>query len=684
MKDRAMKFHRLHALFSSLLAPALIPLLLSASAADLTATIAGVSRYESGGDVRPLREIERLVAASTADVQLRAQLEGGLAGILTDSTTFEGRRFACQQLAVIGHEACVPALARLLTSDETVGIACAALAQNPSEQAGAALRTALGTTSGRSQAQVAFALGIRRERQADAELARLARSADLVVAEAAVIALGRSGQREARATLAGLRKDAPEGLRRAVAQASLEVAEWISGMGETTEAAGIYAELLAPGNPDDIRRGAFGGLVRIDADGGEKRMLGILEGSDASLKASAIAALPELKSPGASKAFGALLSRLEPEFQLLLVHALALRGDAEAIQAVTQHLGFLYGLERTGTGLVTAKGLVGPGTIAALGQMGDASTVAVLARAVVAIKDAGELKAIELALANLKGGEAVDQALAAQLRNRMAGPKAPFLAALVRRASPSATGVFLAETASTDPTMVKLAFQGLRRTATADQLPAVLDALANLKATTALEDVQASVGQLLKRVGSPSANAAAVRAALARSSGRESQAALLPMLAMCPDAEGLKLVEAAANAADAETRDLGLRTLADWPEASAWVPLSALYSRQISGTERVLVLRGLARLLGEQNAKPDSQLISRYREMFDRAASDSDLKLLLGALAGCHHPEALKLAVGQAANPNVRAEAALAVRKIAENIRAQYPDEAKAALEQLK
>lgn len=666
-----MKPTLLRCLICALATAVLCPFARPTAAAELSATLAGLARYESGGDVHPLREVERLVAESTRDVQLRADLEAGLAGLLTGDATFEGRRFACQHLAVIGQAMCVPALSRLLAKDETAGIACAALAQNPSEEASAALRNALDTTSERSRAQVAFALGIRRDRLSDAALARLAADPDLVVAEAAVIALGRSGEREARASLASLRKQAPEGLRRAVAQASFEVAAWISGMGGSSEAAGIYSDLVAPGNPDDIRRGALGGLLRTDADGGEKRMLEVLAGNDPALKPVAIAALPELKSPGASKAFAALLPKLEPGEQFLLVQALAQRGDADARDAVVQQL-------------TAHDELVRHGAMSALGSIGDASTVPVLARATLTTQDLGELKAVELALANLKGGDAVDQALAAQLRNRMAGPKAPFLAALVRRANPVSTRVFLAETASTDPAMAKLAFRGLSRTATAEQLPAVLDALGGLKAPAALDDAQASVGQLLKRVGTPSANAAAARTALAKTSAPEAWAALLPLLAMCPDAEGLKLVETAANDANPDTRDLGLRTLADWPDASAWAPLSNLYSKATRGTERVLVTRGLARLLREQNAKPDAQLINRYRETIAGTASDSDLKLLLGALAGCNHPDALKLAVEQLADPGVRAEATLAVKKIAENIRAEHPQAADEALKKLQ
>jgi hypothetical protein len=397
----------------------------------------------------------------------------------------------------------------------------------------------------------------------------------------------------------------------------------------------------------------------------------VLAGTDPALKPVAIAALPALKSPGASKTFAAAMPKLDPEELCLLIEALAQRGDADAREAVAKELGSSYESVRTAA-------------ITALGQMGDASTVPVLGRAVLTAKGAGELKTLELALANLKGGEAVDQALGAQLRNRMAGPKTPFLAALVRRANPGSSRILLAETASADPAMAKLAFQGLSRVATVEQLPEVLKALGGLRAEAALEDAQASVGQLLRRVGTPAANAPRVRAALTDAPGPKVQGALLPLLAICPDAEGLKLVEAAAGDAVPVTRDLGLRTLADWPDAAAWTPLAAVYGKAPSETERVLALRGLTRLLSEQNAKPDAQLIARYRELLTGAKGDNDRKLLLGALAGCPHPEALALAVVQLGQAGSRAEAVSAVKTIAEAIKGQHPQAAAEALKRVQ
>lgn len=656
--------------FALFLVLALAPGYLNAAEAP-SPELAGLMRYQSGGDVQPLRHYEALVRRAVEDPAARQQAQADFIRVLTGDSTFEAKRFACLHLAVIGDEACVPALAGLLNHEETAGIAAAALAQIPAPAAGDALRKALDSAPAAAKPAIAHALGVRGDTRAVARLNRLAGGADRAAAEAAITALGQIGTPAAQKTLAALRRSAPPELHRAVAAASLNLAGKLAAKGSRKAAAAIYQEYLAAGQPADLRRGAFGGLMRLDRDGGQKRALEALTGADAALKAVAIAAVPELKGAGASRAFAAVLPGLAPGEQVLLLQALAARGDAPARKAAQDQLGSTHPEVRLAA-------------IAALGQMGDASTVPVLARAVAAAPSPAELRAVETALAGLKGGEAVDRALTAQLRTRSDGPQWPFLGALVRRANPASLPVFLTETASDDTTMAKLAFQGLSRVAGPQDLPAVLKALGGLRAEAVLEDAQAAVGQILRRAVSPAQASAAVREALRSAPTPAGRARFLPLLAFCPDAAGLEQVVAAARASDPSLRDVGLRTLADWPDPAAWEPLRSLYLAAPSETERVLALRGLAHLLGELNTRPDATLISRYRELLGSAKGDTDRKLILGALAGCNHPDALALALQQLDHAGARAEAVLAVRKIAEAIKAQHPQAAEEALRKIQ
>ncbi|MEI7941052.1 MAG: hypothetical protein WCK27_30630, partial [Verrucomicrobiota bacterium] len=131
-------------------------------------------------------------------------------------------------------------------------------------------------------------------------------------------------------------------------------------------------------------------------------------------------------------------------------------------------------------------------------------------------------------------------------------------------------------------------------------------------------------------------------------------------------------------------RAAAVRALADWPDISGWETMVAVYHQPISEAARGLIMRGLVRLVGEENAHPDAKLIAHYRELLAAARSDADLRLILGALGGAAHPQALQLALPLLDNTDVRAEAEAAVKKIATTIKAQHPQAAEDALKRLQ
>lgn len=221
-----------------------LPLLASAqttppSAATIAAAIA---RYESGASLEPLRQWEQLVRDAQSNSQLRPAMEEALAEILLGDATFEGKRFACQYLAILGTEASLPALAKLLQDDSTVGIACLALAPQPSAKAGDVLRAALASRKGLASVQIMHTLGDRRDAASVDVLTALTRDADPAVAQAAVAALGKIGNAPARAAIDALRREAPAGMAVSLAEALLRISEGMLAAGDSEGAAKLQGE----------------------------------------------------------------------------------------------------------------------------------------------------------------------------------------------------------------------------------------------------------------------------------------------------------------------------------------------------------------------------------------------------------------------------------------------------------
>ncbi|NLH73183.1 MAG: HEAT repeat domain-containing protein [Verrucomicrobia bacterium] len=639
-------------------------------AEDIAGTVSAVARYESGSDTLPLRKVEQLVAESMTNKTLRIQLENALASALNESTSFEGRRFICQQLAVIGTDACLPAINTLLDTPDTVGIACLALARNPSPKADTVLRSAALKLEGTALLQVVQTIGVRRDRASVGLLKRLAGSENKTIAGAAVIALGNIADRQALSAIREIRQRYDPAISTHADHAFLLAAAHLREEGRSRAAATLYEEVLNSGAPEHVRRGAFEGLLRVDRDGGVRRAMEAIKGSDDMLRRSAIAAVASLKGQDISKRFAALMPSLGPSDQALLVESLAARGEIQALPEIQK--------------MLTARDVeVRISTIKALGQLGDDSTVAHLARILDTQPTASEIKALESALDALRGGAAIDVAITIELHRRTTGIRAPLLAALVRRANLFSFVFFQHEATGTDPVCVKLAFQGLSRTATAKDTPALLKALAGLRVEEARDDAEAALAQAFSRMNNAEDQSAAVRNFLEHETKPETRASLIKLLLACPDSQALAAVKASLSDANPLVREAAMRTLAEWPDISAWEPLSEVYRKAETEARRVVALRGLVRLLGEENQKPTQTLIDRYRALFASAKSDTDGKLILGTLARCAHPEALKLAVEQLGVTGVRTEASAAVRQIAEAIKASHPKEAQQALDMI-
>ncbi len=115
-----------------------------------------------------------------------------LAAILTDPGADDFRKAkACQRLAVVGDDAAVPAIAALLGNSTLSHYARTALEPYPGAAASEALREALGRLDGDLLIGVINSIGRRKDPRALDALAKLRRSDDQDISQAAEAALGR-------------------------------------------------------------------------------------------------------------------------------------------------------------------------------------------------------------------------------------------------------------------------------------------------------------------------------------------------------------------------------------------------------------------------------------------------------------------------------------------------------------
>jgi HEAT repeat protein len=642
-----------------------------ASTVDLERAVAEAMQYQSGRSVEPLRQLEAAVREAVANRGRRAAVENALGRLLAPQASYEARRFACVQLAILGTDSSLQTLGEMLKDTNTVGMASLALAANSSARATEVLLKALESAPAAAREQIVVTLGDRRAPAAVKPLLPLARAGEASLRQAAIVALGKIATPPALEALAELRRSGDAGVARWAAQASLAAADGAARGRNVKAAAAIYEELLAPAQPLYVRRAALEGLLRLDADGGQQRALAVLRGTEAALKPSAIYHVRNIAGRGVSAVFAAEMPRLATGEQVLMIDSLAARKDADAVQA----------LKKAAEAPAAA---VRQAAVKALAQAGDETAAPVLVKCLATYTTAAEQQTVEMALASLPGGARVDEALVQALQNSPPAALPGLMNAAGRRGVKAAIPALLAAGASENVAIARAAFRALGRLASPADLPALVEQLTKVRAAAAREDAESTVIKLLEREPDTARRLAVVQQALQRMGHEagESRLSLLRLLPACGGAEALAVLQAERRRSEPAVRDAALRALVEWPDAAAVDVLLAEAQQAAQNTERVLALRGAARLLSQGGGAP-AQAAARFERAMALARGDAEKKLIISAMSGLQHEQALNLLEPLLEQPAVRAEAEQAALRLAPRLAGAWPEAARRLLNKL-
>jgi HEAT repeat protein len=219
--------------------------------------------------------IPALLVLALADAAPAAETtEAAALAVLASEAGLHEKARACQQLAVLGGPAAVPALAALLDQEHLADYARSGLEAIKEPVAGEALRKALSRLDGRLLAGVVNSLGVRRETAAVPDLQKLALDPKRGVAPEALASLGMIGTGEAAKTLRTVLAKGPAELRVPAAHAALTAAAQLAKDGNLVGARTLLDEVvrtLPPGIlPSAARHQAASLREKVKSDGKPK------------------------------------------------------------------------------------------------------------------------------------------------------------------------------------------------------------------------------------------------------------------------------------------------------------------------------------------------------------------------------------------------------------------------------
>ncbi len=650
---------------------------------EIDEKLAAIVNYERGMNREPLIAVEKLIRESQNQPEQRKYIELRLAELLSEST-LECKSFICRQLWFIGTADSVPAIAKLLTDEETADMACYAIGQNPSKEAGKALREALDKVSPKVQIRIINLLGDRRDDQSVEAIGKLVFGAEREVGEAAVAALGKIGGSKARKLLVEARAKGDSELRFAATDAYLRCAEDLVAEGKTKQATVIYKELVSKNETPIIRSAAIKGLADVGRQETVSLVIAALRDENRMVRTTARSCVRTMKGQGVTELFANELPETSPDEQVFLIGALADRGDAAALPAIT----------------AAAKGAnteVRKAALQAVGKLGDASFVGYLVKAATEGMSSEEKSTAVNSLKLLRGSR-VDDTIVKSMRNSQPSVRFQLIQVLFERNAVGTVPALLDEAVNPDRKVRKAAFKALGRLAGEKDLPSLVKLLVNpvggpkgkgsngvkLEDDSSRSQAERAVVTVSRKIGETSKQADAVLAGLRSEKRVAVRCSLLRALGGIANNNALRTLEDASKETNPAVRDTAVRALAKWPNATAAEILLEIYSNTQNQIHRLLSLRGFVRLLAlPAEERPVEKTLKMCRQAMHQAQGPAEQKLVLSGLANVGDPGALSMVEPFLQVETVKAEAAMAMIKIAGAIMETHRDRAQTAMNKL-
>ena len=616
--------------------------------------VAMIEQFKDGATRETFSTLARRLRE--APDRLRPALEGRLIRILAGTGTADGKAQICRVLRDCGTDACVPALAELVHDARVGPVALDALQARPGQRAGRHLLSALDRADPATAIAIMSALGERRDDEAVAPIAAIARTASGVLADSAFAALGRIGSKPAAEALTQLsgHETTPE----ACAHAVIECAERLRAAGAPAEAASLYDWLQAKRVTPPVRIAAMRGLALSDPEEGVKGVIDALRGEDTALRQAAAAMASGMEGGAVTRAFCDALPTLGANDKVTVIHALSKRGDRLAAAAVAAEA-------RAGPGAVSVVAL------RSLGVLGDASHLALLVGAAAGSNKAAAEAAHE-ALVALKG-TGIDSALMSATMTSAPDRQPALIHALVARRTRGADPLFFHLANQADAEVRREAVRAMGQTADGEYLPSLLLLLMGTEDEGERGRLAKAVQSVAGRATNANRRTQALLAAL-----RVGPATIHPdVLRLLGKFGGSKALEAVSGALDSDSNEIrgaALRALADWPDDSAFDLLVSIVEGSGNATERILALRGCVRQLGIAGSRSPAETLALYERALERAERMEEKRQVLAGIALVPDPRTLDVIDACRKEENLAAEARMAFLQAAKLVGSMQPD----------
>ena len=481
----------------------------------LDESLKDIAKYEYGQNATPMSFIESRIHATRDDHVARVQLAARLAGMLDNDTALAGKRYICKQLRLCGTPEVAPALVKHIADPQLSDLIVYALAQIPGEPVDQLLLKSISETSGDDTVGIINTLGDRRALSAVETLATLTGNRRAPVADAAAEALGKIGGNAAIQSLKTAYATAPVARQAALEDAQLAIARRLVEQGKSGQAQEIYRDLFAASDSPRIKAAAYAGFVLAGGTDWVPMVILALSSDEFELRAAALTTIHEVPGSGYTSDIADYLPRLSPETKVLLINALAYRGDPKALTAVIAEM-------------KSEPKSVALAAIKALGALGDATTVDLLAET--AATSEGDIQsAARTSLVQLRGDD-VDDAILAFIQTAKPTVRIELVRSLAPRNAVSAVATLMKTSLAKDDAIKRDSLRALGELAQPKDLYALAVLAMKLQGEVGRREAEDAVAAVALKDDSRDRSAADILAAIPAANTVDAKCSMLRIL----------------------------------------------------------------------------------------------------------------------------------------------------------
>ena len=649
----------------------LLSLSLQLHAASVEGTLNQFGRYSFGDDPTPVRRLRAQVRASLRKPRLRRHLASGLADLLQDDgVSYGAKQIACRELALIGAEPEVSALAGLLGRPRLSDCAVYALVQIDSPAADRALRNGLDQADGRPLVGIIHALGRRRDEKASDRLMELLEASPPSVAQAAAGALSRIGGPGA-ARAIGNAFEAAEEPGDELASAYLRCADRRAESGQEDGAADIYRTVYDAAVGPGVRARALQGMVRCSPPAERLQVLEeALRGTDTSGAEHEVIG-EVMRRPWGRTVLQDLAGKL-PELEVDdCVRVLTAAGDRGAgdLLPVVQNA------------CSSDEPQVRLAALRALGKLGGVESVDLLATRAARGSDRERAIARE-SLGRLRGKKVEDE-----IRELLLSPdtdsavKKELVEVLVARGATDSFDELLSLANSDSEEVSRAVLRAVCDLAEGQHLDELLRLLER-SPLPLRKRVERTVSGLVRR-GETEDGFERVARSFRSADKVDIKLSYLRSAGMAGGPSARRVLEGALDHENPDVRTEAVRLLARWDNAKPLRPLFRMAREADERNVRIMALQGAIDMIGISGGASVDEKLELYGVASKLASRFEERVQIISGLSGMRSPEALEMVSRFLQDSELVRSAALAAVNIAESACAADPDLARRVMEKV-